>query len=78
MYEPDREKTTFMMEHTNYQYNVMPFGLKNVRATYQRMMNKVFKHEICETLEVYMDKMIVKSNKQELHDQHIAHVFQRS
>ena len=51
----------FMTESGNYYYNVMPFGLKNVGATYQRMMNKVFCNEIDDVLEVYMDDMIVKS-----------------
>lgn len=77
MYEYDREKTVFMIEQANYQYNVMSFGLENAYAMYHRMMNMVFKKEIDETLEVYMDDMIVKSNKEGLHDQHIACVFRR-
>lgn len=59
MYKPNREKTAFMTEQANYQYNMMPFSLKNVGETNQRMMNKVFKEEIGETLEVYMDNMII-------------------
>lgn len=50
MYESDREKTTVMIKRAKYQNNVMPFDLKNVKATYQRMMNKDFKGEIGETL----------------------------
>lgn len=42
MYEDDMDKTFFMMEHANYVYNVLPFGLKNVDETYQKMMNKIF------------------------------------
>jgi len=57
----DRRHTTFMTEGANYIYNVMPFRLRNVGATYQRMMNKVFKKEIWDMLEVYMNDMIVKS-----------------
>lgn len=49
MYELDRRKTTFMIEQMNYKYNMMPFGLKNVGATYIRTMNKVFKEEIGKT-----------------------------
>lgn len=59
MYKPNRGKTAFMTEQANYHYNMMPFSLKNVGETYQRMMNKVFKEEIGETLEVYMDNMII-------------------
>lgn len=39
----------------------MPFELKNVGATYQRLMNKIFYDQIGGTLEVYVDDMIVKS-----------------
>ena len=38
----DREKTAFISLDANYHYNIMPFGLKNVRATYQRMMTRMF------------------------------------
>lgn len=41
------------------------------------MTDKVFKEEISETLEVYMDDMIVKYDVEELHDKHLSHVFQR-
>lgn len=67
MYGPDRVKTTFMKEEVSYQYNVMSFGLKNAKATYQRMMNKVFQEEIGETLEVNMDDMIMKFGENTLH-----------
>lgn len=75
MYEPNKEKTTFMIERVNYQYVVMPLGLENVWATYHSMMNEVFKQEIWELLEVYMNDMIVKSNEEDLHDKHIASIF---
>jgi hypothetical protein len=62
MAEEDKMKTAFMTESGNYYYNVMPFGLRNAGATYQRMMNKVYdKTLLGDILEVYMDDMIVKS-----------------
>lgn len=61
MLEPDMRKTTFMTKQGNYQYSLMPFGLKNTGATYQRMMTKVFKTKIGQTLEVYTGDMIVES-----------------
>ena len=60
MYSPDAEKTTFIIEKETYCYQVMPFGLKNARATYQRMVNKVFKELLGEVMEAYVDDMIVK------------------
>ena len=42
MHPPEVEKTTFITLHRLYGYNVMPFGLKNVGATYQRLVTKIF------------------------------------
>ena len=64
----DQEKTTFITPDANYHYTMMPFGLKNVEATYQRMMTRMFWDKIGCTVEVYIDDMVVK-NKQEV--QHI-------
>ncbi|GAU39237.1 hypothetical protein TSUD_396840 [Trifolium subterraneum] len=71
MAEIDKKKTAFMTETGNYYYNVMPFGLKNAGATYQRIMNKVFHNEIGDMLEVYMDDMIVKSEEEIDHTVHL-------
>ena len=45
MHVPDEEKTTFITEDANFCYWVMPFGLKNAGATYQRLMDRIFKIE---------------------------------
>ncbi|CAJ2674684.1 unnamed protein product [Trifolium pratense] len=74
----DRTKTAFMTESGNYYYNVMPFGLKNAGATYQRMMNKVFQTQIGDMLEVYMDDMIVKSPEELDHVVHLRKVFEQA
>ena len=39
----------------------MLFGLKNARATFQQMVNKIFKEQIRHTMKVYVDDMLVKS-----------------
>ncbi|GAU16452.1 hypothetical protein TSUD_118010 [Trifolium subterraneum] len=78
MAEIDKKKTAFMTETGNYYYNVMPFGLKNAGATYQRMMNKVFDNEIGDMLEVYMDDMIVKSEEEIDHTVHLKRVFDQA
>ena len=55
------EKTSFILPHGLYCYNVMPFGLKNVGATYQRLVTKMFRPLLGSTMEVYIDDMLVKS-----------------
>ena len=44
MDEDDQEKTSFVTSQALYCYKVMPFGLKNARATYQRLVNHMFSH----------------------------------
>ena len=48
----DQEKTAFISPDASYHYTVMPFGLKNVRATYQQMMTRVFRDKIGSAVEV--------------------------
>ena len=65
MYPPDQEKTSFLTPKANYCYIVMPFGLKNAGATYQRLMNKVFTDHIGKIMEVYVDYMLIKTQSEE-------------
>lgn len=65
MYEPDQEKIAFITDRGLYCYQVMPFGLKNARATYQRLVNEMFKDQIGRNVEVYVDDMLVKSLRAE-------------
>ena len=61
-------KTVFMLDHGNYYYNVMPFGLKNVGATHHQLMDEVFAHQIGRNLEVYINDMIAKTEGKHSHD----------
>ncbi|RDX99818.1 hypothetical protein CR513_17059, partial [Mucuna pruriens] len=54
MYLLDANKTAFMANGPTYYYQYMSFGLKNVGATYQRLMDKVFTNHISNNLKVYM------------------------
>jgi len=75
MYEPDVDKTTFIMKTANYCYRVMSFGLKNTGATYQRLMDRVFEKQIGRNMEVYVDDMFVKSEMFEQHLDDLAKIF---
>ena len=46
----DQENTTFVTPIGNYHYKVMPFGLKNVGSTYQRMMTRMFESQLGKAL----------------------------
>ena len=61
MDEADQEKTSIVTSQGLFCYEVMSFGLKNVRATYQRLVNHMFRPQIGRKVEVYVDDMLVKS-----------------
>ncbi|XP_065012847.1 uncharacterized protein LOC135641416 [Musa acuminata AAA Group] len=71
----DREHTAFLTDQGVYFYKVMPFGLKNAGATYQRTVNKMFAHQIGRNMEVYVDDMIVKSQEAGAHLADLAEAF---
>ena len=71
----DQEKTSFVIGQGTYCYQVMPFGLKNAEATYQRLMTRMFQKQIGASMEVYIDDMLVKSTTAELHITHLVKAF---
>ncbi|KAG7585621.1 Retrotransposon gag domain [Arabidopsis thaliana x Arabidopsis arenosa] len=71
----DEEKTSFITDRGIYCYKVMPFGLKNAGATYQRLVNKMFAEHLGKTMEVYIDDMLVKSLKKSEHITHLEQCF---
>ncbi|KAL0444568.1 UNVERIFIED_CONTAM: Retrovirus-related Pol polyprotein from transposon opus [Sesamum latifolium] len=71
----DQEKTSFITERGLYCYNVMPFGLKNAGATYQRLVNKIFSEQIGRNMEVYVDDILVKSKKRQQHTEDLKECF---
>ena len=72
----NQEKTSFVTGQGTYCYRVMPFGLKNAGATYQRLVNRMFQKQIGASMEVYVDDMLVKSTTAELHIAHLSEAFQ--
>ena len=75
MHPDDQEKTAFMTNLGIFCYKVMPFGLKNAGATYQRLVNKMFADLLGKTMEVYIDDMLVKSLIAQDHISHLSQSF---
>ena len=75
MAEEDQEKTFFITSQGLYCYKVMPFRLKNARATYQRLVNKMFSKQIGRNMEMYMDDILVKSRKELAHLDDLKETF---
>ena len=75
MDEEDQEKTLFVTNQGLFCYKVMSFSLKNTGATYQRLMNKMFAHQIGRNVQIYVDDMLVKSRKEDDHLDDLRETF---
>ena len=54
----------------------MAFGMKNARATYQRLVTNIFRLLMGKTMEVYIDDMLVKSKECPDHTKHLKETFE--
>ena len=72
MYEHDEKHTSFIIDRGLYYYKAMPFSLKNMGATYQRLVNMMFKDLIGKMMEIYVDDMLVKSRVALDHVDHLV------
>ncbi|KAA3480072.1 Transposon Ty3-I Gag-Pol polyprotein [Gossypium australe] len=77
MHPEDMDKTTFVTIWGMFCSKVMPFGLKNTRATYQRAMVTLFHDMMHKEIEVYVDDMIAKSRTEGEHVQVLRKLFLR-
>ena len=75
MKEEDQEKTSFVTSQGLFCYKVMSFGLKNAGATYQRLMNKMFTHQLGRNVQLYVDDMQVKSVHENDHLNNLQETF---
>ena len=60
----------------NCYYKVMPFGLKNARSTYQRMMARMFEPQLGKYIKVYIDDMVVKSKVESEYINNLRNIFE--
>jgi hypothetical protein len=65
MAEEGKDKTTFISEWGTYTYNVMPFGLCNVPATFKKVVTKAFKPYLNKFMQVFLDDFSVYGNKKD-------------
>ncbi|KAL0449199.1 UNVERIFIED_CONTAM: Polyprotein P3 [Sesamum latifolium] len=73
----DEKLTAFLTPKGIYFYKVMPFGLKNAGATYQRAMQRIFDDMLHKNVKCYIDDLVVKSKKREDHLYDLRKVFER-
>lgn len=75
--EEDREKTAFVEQSGLYQFNRMPFGLKNAPPTFQRLMDKVLAGLKYNSCFVYLDDIMVFGSSLDEHNRNLKAVIQR-
>ncbi|CAL9000663.1 unnamed protein product, partial [Prunus brigantina] len=73
----DEELKAFRTPKGIYCYKVMPFGLKNAGATYQRAMQKIFGDMLHKNVKCYVDDLVIKSKRREDHLKDLRMVFNR-
>jgi hypothetical protein len=73
----DKEKTAFNTPTGQYQFKVLPMGLANAPATFQRVMNCAFADMLGKHLLIYMDDLLVMSETQSQHLHHLELVLAR-
>jgi hypothetical protein len=73
----DASDTAFRTPKGNFYYTVMPFGLKNTGATYQRAMQFILDDLIHHSVECYVDDMVVKTHDPKRHQEDLRVVFER-
>ena len=77
MHPRDKEKTAFVTRYGTYEFNVMPFGLCNAPATFQRLMDRVYDGIAWKFVVVYLDDTIVYSQTFDDHLRHLNKVFRK-
>ena len=70
-------KTAFTTRYGLYEWRVLPMGLTNAPATFQRTMNRLFSDVLDKYVVVYLDDILIFSRDVESHEQHVQEVLAR-
>ena len=70
-------KTAFTTRYGLYEWRVLPMGLTNAPATFQRTMNRLFSDVLDKYVVVYLDDILIFSRDLESHEKHVHEVLQR-
>ncbi|KAL0313365.1 UNVERIFIED_CONTAM: Transposon Ty3-I Gag-Pol polyprotein [Sesamum radiatum] len=71
----DHKRVSFITSDDTFYFVAMPFGLKNAGATYQRLVDKIFRPQLDRNMEVYVDDMLFKSKKTHDHVEDLNETF---
>ena len=71
----DQFKTAFCTRYGQFEFTVMPFGLCNAPATFQRVMNRMFFRLLDKCVLVYLDDILIYSRSVEQHKKDLELVF---
>ncbi len=71
------KKIAFLTKIGQYQFKVMPFGLCNVPAIFQRLINRILRSYLRKFVEIYLDNVIIHSKMKKEHIKHVRAVLQK-
>jgi hypothetical protein len=75
--EGDEWKTAFKTEYGLFEYLIMPFGLSNTPATFQALMNEIFRDLLDIYVIIYLDNILIFSKTENEHPKHVKEVLRR-